>query len=141
MIKIFDSKNINDAEICSRYLDDNTPIEQSVEAIIKEVRLNGDKALIDYAKKFDNATLSSILVSEQEIAEALQMVDKELIEIIKQSAQNIYDFHVKQVESDFVLNTGHSFRAKNHSHCKRWAICSRWHSSLPIKRFNECSSG
>ena len=43
--------------------------------IIYNVRKNGDKALFEYCKKFDKAELSSLEVTEEEINEAISVLE------------------------------------------------------------------
>ena len=79
-------------------------IEAIVDEIIANVRQNGDLALKEYAAKFDKAKLNSVLVSEEEIAEAFAACDAEFIEILKQARDNIEAFHKHQVRSSFIVS-------------------------------------
>lgn len=81
-----------------------TDVEGVVAEIIANVRANGDKALYEYSKKFDKADLSSLLVSSEEIDEAVRLVEPEFLEILKKAAKNIYNFHSKQVRNSFIIN-------------------------------------
>ena len=47
-------------------------------SILKKVRMNGDKAVIDAARKFDhsNITIDTIKISEDEIVDAKKQVDQ-----------------------------------------------------------------
>lgn len=57
--------------------------QDKVDAIIKNVRDNGDKAVFDYTAQFDKAEINAdnILVTEEEIKEAYEEVDDELIKL------------------------------------------------------------
>lgn len=79
-------------------------VEQIVADIINNVRTNGDKAVYEYCEKFDKAKLSSLLVSEQEIEEAVQSVEPKFLEILEKAASNIRKFHEKQVRNSFIIN-------------------------------------
>ncbi len=79
-------------------------IEAIVDEIIANVRANGDQALKEYAAKFDKAELNSVLVSEEEMAEAFAACDAEFIEILKQARDNIEAFHKRQVRSSFIVS-------------------------------------
>lgn len=71
----------------------------SVNEILAEVKKNGDDALFAYTKKFDGADLdaSNILVTEEEIKEAYDSLEnKELVDIIRKSLNNIKEYHEKQ---------------------------------------------
>lgn len=71
---------------------------ETVNEIINNVRKNGDTAVFDYTKKFDNADLTkeNIQVTKEEIEEAYTLVEPELVEIIKHASANIYEYHNKQ---------------------------------------------
>ena len=79
-------------------------IEAIVDEIIANVRANGDAALKEYAAKFDKAELNTVLVSEDEIAEAFAACDEAFIEILKQARNNIEAFHKHQVRSSFIVS-------------------------------------
>ncbi len=103
MIKILNYGEVSEAEIFSRE-NISANVEGVVSEIIANVINNGDKALFEYCKKFDKADLSSLEVSAEEIDEAFETVDNEFIEIIKEAAENIREFHKKQVRNSFILN-------------------------------------
>ena len=73
-------------------------VQEKVNAIIADIKANGDKALFEYTKKFDkfDVNADNILVTEEEVKEAYTKVDPELIEVIKKSAERIRAFHEKQ---------------------------------------------
>ena len=75
-----------------------TEYEKTVNEIIGNVREKGDEAVFDYTKKFDKWDIdkNSIRVSEQEINEAYESFDSDLIEVMKRSAANITEYHKKQ---------------------------------------------
>lgn len=103
MIKIYNSSEISIDEILER-TEQTIDVEGIVTDIIKNVRENGDKALIEYSKKFDGAVDDIIEVTEAEIEEAFTQVDDELISILKEAKENITAFHSKQVRNSFVIN-------------------------------------
>lgn len=69
---------------------------ENVGTILKEVRTNGDKAVIEYEERFDKVKLESLAVSEDEIKEAEKEVPIELKVAILLAQRNIYTFHKKQ---------------------------------------------
>ena len=73
-----------------------------VKGILDDVKLRGDQALYDYNKKFDNVSLSSLQVTEKEIEDAFNRLDKELLDVIKYSHENIVRYHTKQKRNDFL---------------------------------------
>ncbi len=72
--------------------------ENKVAAILQEVKENKDKAIFEFTKKFDGADISAknIVVTEEEIKEAYELVEPSLIEIIRKAKENIRVYHEKQ---------------------------------------------
>ena len=81
-----------------------TEYEKTVNDIIGNVREKGDEAVFDYTKKFDKWDIdkNSIRVSEQEINEAYESFDSDLIEVMKRSAANITEYHKKQLQNSWI---------------------------------------
>ena len=103
MIKIYKYGEVSNSEIFAR---DNiaSGVEEVVSGIIENVKKNGDKALYEYAEKFDKVRLDSLEVTKAEIDEAFELVDKEFIEIVKEAKENIEAFHKKQVRNSFIIS-------------------------------------
>ena len=101
MIKIYKYGQVSNDEIFARENID-AGVEDIVLDIIYNVRKNGDKALYEYAEKFDKVKLSSLEVTEAEIDEAFASVDSAFIEIVKEAKENIVAFHKKQVREGFL---------------------------------------
>lgn len=103
MIRIFKYGEVPNEEVFARGV---LPMDVSavVSDIIADVRQNGDKALFRYCEKFDKAKLDSLLVTQNEIEEALTAVDAKFIEILQKAAANIRRFHEKQVRNSFLIN-------------------------------------
>lgn len=83
-------------------LQDGTSIMKVVADILEDVRANGDRALREYSRKFDNAETDAIEVSEKEINAAYYEIEPELLETIKSSKQNIQSFHEKQLQNSWI---------------------------------------
>ncbi|MCR5627017.1 MAG: histidinol dehydrogenase [Lachnospiraceae bacterium] len=77
--------------------------EKTVSEIIENVKANGDKALFEYASKFDKCTLTegTFKVTQAEINEAVSEVDEELISVMRHSMENIRAFHELQKRNSF----------------------------------------
>ena len=103
MIKILKYGEVSADELFSRS-EPTFDVTDIVADIIENVAKNGDKALFEYSKKFDKASLDSLVVSEEEIEEAFSLVEPKFIEILKEAAKNIENFHKKQVRSGFEIN-------------------------------------
>ena len=85
-------------DLLKRSPNNYTQYESSVNEIIANVRSNGDQAVFDYTQKFDGATVTAdnIEVTEDEIAEAYELVDQKLLEVIRKAIENIRVYHEKQ---------------------------------------------
>ncbi len=103
MIKILKYGEVSAEEVFSRVTPE-VNVEEIVSDIIADVRKNGDSALYKYCEKFDKAKLSSLLVTKEEIDEALSKVEPEFLEILKKASANIRKFHEKQVRTSFIIN-------------------------------------
>ena len=104
MMKIMPVDQFNPEEFKTPPIQAGNEIEAIVDEIIANVRQNGDRALKEYAAKFDKAELDAVLVSEEEIAEAFAACDAEFIDILKQARDNIENFHKRQVRNSFIVS-------------------------------------
>ena len=86
------------ADLLKRDPNNYSAYEDTVQAIVDDVRARGDEALFEYTKKFDGAELSAdnIRVTQAEILEALSQVDPNLLAVMKKSMKNIREYHEKQ---------------------------------------------
>ena len=76
-----------------------------VTSIIRDVRENGDAAVLKYTAKFDNLDRSSIAelrISRDEMAAAADQLDPELLGALQRAADNILVFHQRQLERGFL---------------------------------------
>ena len=104
MIKTIEySENLNLEKELARSQFSSDDLNEPVENILKDVKKRGDKALFEYTKKFDKVDLKTLEVSEEEIQKAFDTIDKELLEVIKYSHDNIKLFHEKQVRNNFIV--------------------------------------
>ena len=102
MIKIYKNDSLSVEEIMAR---DTTKVDVSkiVSDIIENVRQNGDKALFEYCEKFDGGAPGSLLVSKEEIDDALENTDPALLAAMTEARDNIRAFHEKQIRQGFVM--------------------------------------
>lgn len=75
-----------------------TQYESRVLEILEHVKNEKDQAVFDYTKQFDGAdiTADTITVTKEEIAQAYDLVDTSLVEIIRKAKENICIYHEKQ---------------------------------------------
>lgn len=85
------------ARILRRSAADIDDVIAKVRPIIDDVKARGDAALIDYAKKFDRAELSSLIVSAEEFADAERTLDPAVKRAIDRCAGNVRKFHEEQM--------------------------------------------
>ena len=92
-------KNLLD-DLLKRSPNNYGKFEASVQEILNAVKEKGDEAVFEYTEKFDGVRLDAehLLVTEEEIAEAYEQVDDELIAIIRKALVNIRDYHQKQMQ-------------------------------------------
>jgi len=84
-------------EILQRPLFDVSELESRVGLILDEIRTGGADVLRKYTEKFDGVVIRDFAVQEQEIAEAVALVDESLKEAILVAAGNIQKFHASQL--------------------------------------------
>ena len=102
MIKIYKYGEVSKDEIFARENID-AGVEGIVADIIANVIKNGDRALSEYCEKFDKVKLDAFEVSEAEIEEAFASVEPEFLDILREAAENIREFHSRQVRNSFVI--------------------------------------
>lgn len=107
MIQIFDARKESLDELYSKLQKRNQmelgDIYNQVDDVVKNVKANGDKALIEYCRRFDKVelTASDLKVSKDEIEQAYQKIDAGLLEVIRRAKANIESFHAKQKENSW----------------------------------------
>ena len=84
------------AKIIERPHLDVTQLNQTVAAVLADVRQRGDEAVKGYELKFDHVDLDILAVSDEEMAEAETLVSAELREAISLAHDNIKKFHEAQ---------------------------------------------
>lgn len=85
------------AKLIERPTFDTSSLNDTVSAILSDIKQNGDEAVIRYEEKFDKVKLSSLKVDISEIAESEKKLSKELKTAIITACQNIEKFHRSQV--------------------------------------------
>jgi histidinol dehydrogenase len=77
-------------------------VAQVVKAIIADIRVRGDAALVELTNKFDKAglTVETLKVSADDIEAALKLVSKEQFAAIETAATRIEAYHRRQIPAD-----------------------------------------
>lgn len=84
---------------------DSSVLEQTVSAILADVKENGDESVKKYVAKFDGVHLNDLRVSVAELAAASLLVSDELKEAILVAKNNIEKFHQAQVSEIVKIET------------------------------------
>lgn len=93
--------------LMQRGITDTSAVRETVAAVLADVRRRGDQALLEYEERFDSVTLTSLRVSEAEMAEAESLVGELLKEALTVAAANIRCFHEAQrMQPISVVTTG-----------------------------------
>ncbi len=81
--------------------------EAAVKEILEKVREEGDRARFAYTKKFDRAEITeqNVQVTEEEIREAYEAVDPDLVDVIRKSLVNIRSYHEKQKQNSWFTSS------------------------------------
>ena len=95
------------SRLMQRGITDTSAVRETVAAVLADVRRRGDQALLEYEERFDGVTLTSLRVSEVEMAEAESLVGEPLKEALAVAAANIRRFHEAQrMQPISVVTTG-----------------------------------
>ena len=103
MIRIYEFDKLSPEEILNRDIQAEEDVSAAVDAVLAEVRAQGDAALFAYTEKFDGVALTDLQVSEDEIEAAWASLDPDFIKTLEMAAENIRQFHQLQVHQDFRL--------------------------------------
>ena len=96
MKKIIYPNKADWAEMLRRPMQNVSTFFENVSTILKNVKANGDAAVLEYEELFDKVKLTSLAVTEEEMKEAEAQVPIELKVAILLAQRNIYTFHKKQ---------------------------------------------
>ena len=85
-------------QILRRLFDDEPDFEEAVRRIIERVRNGGDAAVREISAAIDGAAPDSLVVSDQEFAEARGEVSAELVSALQHAADRVRRYHETQLE-------------------------------------------
>lgn len=83
-------------EIVKRPHLDLSKLNATVNSVLDDIKANGDDAVKRYEEKFDHVKLNSLEVSDEEKAEARELVSKDLYDSLVLAHNNIAKFHEAQ---------------------------------------------
>ncbi len=85
----------------------NKEINLIVEQILHEVKIDGDKAVERYTKKFDGFNPNPMQVSCNELKEAWDKTENDLKKSLEIAYERIKKFHEKEIPTSFILSGEH----------------------------------
>ena len=76
-----------------------------VGSIVDDVRVRGDRALIEFAARFDGVdlTTSELRISEDQLSRLAEGADKRVVEALREAIRNVRVFHERQVEKSWTI--------------------------------------
>ncbi len=102
MIKTYMYNEVTAKELFGRKAD-ATDVQGIVAGILKDVRENGDAAVLNYGKRFDGADIDALEVTAEEWDAAVAETPAAFMDILCQAAENITAFHVNQKRDGFEM--------------------------------------
>jgi histidinol dehydrogenase len=82
----------------------DTAVEETVSGILRQVRTQGDQALIELTNRFDRRqaeTINQLTVSAEQLQEALESIDSESRQALETAATRIRDYHNHQTQESW----------------------------------------
>ncbi len=79
---------------------------RDVDAIVYDVRENGDEALLRLTERYDGVRPEGLRVPEEALSDALAELDEDLLSVLRQAADNIRHFHEKQMRRSWFTDDG-----------------------------------
>jgi len=107
-VKIYNYSDLSKSDIqklVQRNVDPANEVRAIVEAVIAEVRENGDKALFGYAAKFDKVELDKLYLDKDELIALAASVTDEQKAALETAYANIYKFHKAQLKAEDKIET------------------------------------
>ncbi|HEY3825951.1 MAG TPA: histidinol dehydrogenase [Bryobacteraceae bacterium] len=104
MLRILKSKDIG--RLLRRRTARLTEAEEAVRPILEAVRTQGDKGLLEYARKFDRLERRSVRVPVSDLAAAAKRLTPEFRSAVETAADNVRRFAEKQLPREYVASFG-----------------------------------
>lgn len=118
IVKYPNKKELN--EVLERPVFETIKLEAVVQKIIKNVMRNGDQALLELSRKFDQFEIKNLKITDNKIDQAEQLLNPELKNAIQIAAENISKFHKAQIPQEITIET------------TKGVIC--WQKPVPIEK-------
>src|ERR1043165_1954900 len=94
------------AHLAARSVALDVELMKRVGAIIGDVRAGGDRALIEYAARFDNVELtpSELRIDVDRLRRFAEKVDERVVQSLREAIRNVRAFHERQIEESWIMN-------------------------------------
>ena len=102
-MEILKYSEINLEDTIKRSEQDVNNVLGTVSEILENVRVNKDQAIREYTEKFDGVLIENLKVSKDEIEDAYDTLDDELLTALKNAADNIERFHKRQIPNEWEM--------------------------------------
>ena len=102
MMKIYRYNEVPLSSLLIRTVE-KSGVSDAVRDIIADVEARGDEALLEYAKRFDGASLTSLETPREELERAYAAMDPEFIRILEEAAANIREYHSHELREGFSI--------------------------------------
>lgn len=93
------------SEILKRPSNDASALDKTVRKVLHQVKRHGDTSVRRFTHQYDGIRLRKFEVSKKEIREASKLISDELKNAIHVAALNIRNFHEKQLQPPFSMET------------------------------------
>ncbi len=106
-MRIFIQKKISDKKLNELFKRpaQKSNVDKVVTKIINDVKKNGHRSVVEYAKKYDGLNSNSILISKTKLIEQSEKINKELKNSIDTASENIFMFHKQQFPNSVYVET------------------------------------
>src|SRR5215510_15030585 len=94
------------AHLAARSVALDAELMKQVASIIDDVRARGDRALIDYAARFDKLALNpgELRIGEDQLQRYAASVDERVVTALRETIRNVRAFHERQLEESWTIN-------------------------------------
>jgi len=108
MIQIYDARQDKQTifnKLTNRATETDERIRETVRSIIRDVRTQGDSALLHYTRQFDwpDMQVEDIQVTEDEIANAYGQIEPAMLNALRAAIVNLREYHEKQLREGYML--------------------------------------
>ena len=92
------------AHLAARSVALDAELMKLVGSIIDDVRARGDRALIDYAARFDEVQLEELRLGVEQLRNYAASVDERVVKALREATRNVRAFHQRQLEESWTIN-------------------------------------